>query len=245
MRRVARIDGEQHLGTARDTDDAEHGDGHEPQQHDRAEGAAHDRRSAVLDGEQSDQDRDRHRQHIGLEDRGADIEPFQRAEHRDRRGDDAVAIDQRGAEQPHDHVGAAGTGAAGANRRHEREDAALAVIVGAHHQHAILDRDRDHERPEDQRQAAEGRLGIEPSAERLGDRLQRVERAGAEIAVDDAERGQRRRGRQRLRGARGFRRLGRVVGHGALIQGELCQIRNHEKSSWHCVGWRTKRRLGR
>ena len=49
---------------------------------------------------------------------------------------------------------------AGADRdalrqRHQRQDAALAAVVGAHDQHHVFHRDDQHERPEDQRQDAQ------------------------------------------------------------------------------------------
>ena len=50
---------------------------------------------------------------------------------------------------------AAGPLAVGGLLRHERgerEDAALALVVGAHHEHQVLERDDDDQRPRDQRQ---------------------------------------------------------------------------------------------
>jgi hypothetical protein len=65
------------------------------------------------------------------------------------------------------------------------------VIVGAHNEQAILDGNGDDQRPEDQRETAERRLRRKMPARRPDDRLQRVERAGSEIAIDDPERSRR------------------------------------------------------
>ena len=77
-------------------------------------------------------------------------------------------------------------------QRGQRHDAALAVVVGAHEDADVLDRDDQRHRPEHQRDdpvdvvhrrahraVVDGEHG-----------LQRVERAGADVAEDDAERGQ-------------------------------------------------------
>ena len=65
----------------------------------------------------------------------------------------------------------------------------------------IFDRDDDHQRPEHERQHSEDMLGVDHlefvrvALERLA---QRVERAGADVAVDDAERAEREQGGRRL-----------------------------------------------
>ena len=59
------------------------------------------------------------------------FEPFERREHGDRRRDRAVAVDQRGAEQA-DGDDRGPVLPLDAEQRHEREDAAFAVIVDAH-----------------------------------------------------------------------------------------------------------------
>jgi hypothetical protein len=77
----------------------------------------------------------------------------------------------------------------------EGEDAALAVVVGAQDEDAVLDRDDEDERPEDERQHAEDVGGRRGDGVRAVEALaQRVERAGADVPVDDAERGQRKNG---------------------------------------------------
>ena len=104
------------------------------------------------------QDRDRHETTCGLRPVGDDVDAFQRAQHRDGGRDHAVAIDQRRAEQAHGGEDGRAVGPVRADQRHQRQDAALAVIVGAHDEQAVFDRDGDDQRPEDQRQAAERAL---------------------------------------------------------------------------------------
>ena len=80
-------------------------------------------------------------------------------------------------------------------QRRQRERAALAVVVGAQQDQHVFERDGDDQRPHDQRQHAEHDV--------TGDRLvaagrdrrlaEGVERAGADIAVDDADAAERQR----------------------------------------------------
>ena len=72
----------------------------------------------------------------------------------------------------------------------ESEDATFSVVVGAHDEHQVLDRDHGDQRPQDQREDAE-HVGVgdrEFVAGTFEGLTQRVERAGADVAVDDAER---------------------------------------------------------
>ena len=86
---------------------------------------------------------------------------------------------------------AAGALAEGALRqRHQRQRAALALVVGAQQDDDVFERDDDDQRPQDQRQHAEhaprGRRAV--GADRSDHRFaQGVERAGADVAVDDAD----------------------------------------------------------
>jgi hypothetical protein len=64
--------------------------------------------------------------------------------------------------QADNHLGGAQRVALGAPRAHQsepRQDAAFTVVVGAHDQDRVFDRDDDNQRPEDQRDNAEDRLG--------------------------------------------------------------------------------------
>ena len=79
----------------------------------------------------------------------------------------------------------------GRHERGQREDAAFALVVGAQHERDVLDRHHEHQRPEDQRQHAEHVVVRRRHRVRSEEALaHRVERAGADVAVDHAERGQ-------------------------------------------------------
>ena len=94
-----------------------------------------------------------------------DAEAFDRAQHRDRRRDHAVAVEQRRAEQSdRDERAVRRFAALRSDERDQRQDAALALVVGAHDEEQVLDRDRDDERPEDQRQDAEHVVGASPES---------------------------------------------------------------------------------
>src|SRR5207247_10566336 len=73
--------------------------------------------------------------------------------------------------------------------RHEREGAALAVVIGAQQDDDVLQRDDKQKRPQDERQHAEHSLAAS-EARGLGRDdcfVEGVERACAEVTVDDAD----------------------------------------------------------
>ena len=81
----------------------------------------------------------------------------------------------------------------GHQQRGEGEDAALAVVVGAHHEHQVLDRDDDDQRPEHDRGHAVG-VGLRDLEVGVLERLpERVQRARADVAVHDPQRAERER----------------------------------------------------
>ncbi len=187
---VARVERHQHAGMADDTEQPERADRHEPERHDRAEQTADARGALGLQAEQRDENADRERQHVGRECRQRCLDPLERAQHRYRGGDGAVAIEQGGAENAKgDHAGAFAM--LDAEQRHQRQDAALAVVVGAHHDRDVFDRRGDDERPHDQRQHAEHRGRRCLAACPCDRRLEGVERARADVAVDHAKSRQR------------------------------------------------------
>ena len=193
--RPARIQRSQHVGIADDAVDAEDGQGGEPQQHHRPEQLADTRRAVVLDEKQKNQDHQRQRNDERLEGRGDDFQPFDCGEHRNRRRDHSVAVEKCRADQPEHDDGCPFrpflTMAQG--QRHQRHDAALATIVGAHDEGDVLAADHGHQHPENQREDAEHVIG----ADRYGvvcaakDFLQRIQRTGADVAKNHAQRGKR------------------------------------------------------
>jgi hypothetical protein len=99
---MGRIDRGKNARPVQDAADAEKGNRRKPDEHDRTECLADARRASALHREQSEQNDHRHRHNMRLEDLGRLVETLKRAQHRDRRRDDAVAIDQGCPEQAHD-----------------------------------------------------------------------------------------------------------------------------------------------
>jgi hypothetical protein len=133
------------------------------------------------------------------------LETLDRGQHRDRGGDHAVAEEQRRTEETRrcQRRRRAPPTRAGPppQQRDERHDAALTVVVRSHHQRDVGERDDDHHRPEDQRHDAvdmtiADRHGMWVT--RVEDGLDRVDRAGADVAEHHAERGDDHRRTQRL-----------------------------------------------
>ena len=178
-----------------DIDDSEQTDDDEPDHHDRPEQPADARRAAPLNHEQADQDGERDRQDEVLEGRRHQLEALHGRKHRDRRGDDAVAVEQCRADdaEQHQHLNARAVGYP--VRRHQgqqRQDPAFAVVVGAQDEDDVFERDHRHQRPEDERDhpkhVGRGRWGVADGTQGDG---KRVERACPDIAEHDAKRGER------------------------------------------------------
>jgi len=181
------------LGELRDPDDPEHG---EPDDHHRAEEAAHQTGAVALDHEQRGQHGDRDRQHEGTETGLGDLETLDRGQHRDRGRDHPVPEEQGGAEDAKRDQRPLGPGATEpgpVQERSQRQDPALAGVVGAHDESHVLDRHDHRDRPEDQRDNSIDLTGsrVHGAVVSREHGLERIQRAGADIAVDDAERGQR------------------------------------------------------
>jgi hypothetical protein len=196
--RVTRVDRPEHVGPLEDPVDAEAPDRREPDQDGRTEHGPDARRPESLREEEADQDPDRDRQDSGLREEGRrDPEPFHRTEHGDRRRDDAVAVEERRAEQPEGDVDGHHPLPVRAARLRlqkceEREDASLTTVVRAHDEGEVLDDDHERERPEEERLYAEHVRPRHLHAVRKREALTNgVERRGADVTVDDAERAQR------------------------------------------------------
>ncbi len=150
-RRIKRIDRDDDVGRLGDADPAQDRDCQKPQQHHRPEGAADGGGAVVLDHEQQQQDDrgDRHR--VAGEILARELEPLDGAQHRDRRRDHAVAIEQSGTYQAASDEVAVAAAPFRPGQRHQRQNSTLAAIVGAHHHQRIFQRNDDDQRPENQR----------------------------------------------------------------------------------------------
>ena len=173
--------------------DAEHRDGDEVEDHDRPEQSAHPRRAVRLDREQADEDADRDRHDIGPEAGLDGGQAFDRGQHRDRRSDHRIAVEESAGEdaEQHDARRPALLLAlrATVDQRQQGEAAALPFVVGAHDRHDIFEGHDDHHRPEDQAEDAEDLDRPVPERMMAGEGLaEGVDRARADIAEDDADR---------------------------------------------------------
>ena len=208
------IDGTQHRGFPENTGDAETRDQKEPDQHDRTEDAPHSAGPSALAGKQPHQDDDGNRDHIRRQLRGRHHESFDGTEHRDGRGDHAITVEQCGSEQPHSHHDRAQAGAGpagpgfGKGQGHQRQDAPLALVVRPHDENDVFDRNDEDQRPEDQGQDAHdvvpGRLDTVFLVETF---TKRVQRAGSDVAIDDAKGGERQTGEPGPGGFRGVHEI--------------------------------------
>ncbi len=169
--------------------------------HDGTEQCADAPGALFLDKEQNDDDDERERNHVGLEGRRRDFETLDRRQHRDGRRYRAVAVEERGAGEPHQHQHTALRSVLllAQHERHQRHDAAFALVIGAHDEDDVFDRDDDHQRPEDEREDAEHVVGVDRHrvVRAAEDFLDRVERARADVTVDDTQRRERERRKAR------------------------------------------------
>ena len=212
--RVQRVERREDLRRARDAADSGGADGDEPSHGDRAEEAPHRRGAAPLQEEEREQHADGDRHDVGLQRRGADLQPLDRREHRNRRREHRVAVEERraeGADQQQRNAPLRMVADRRLREGDERHDAALAAVVGAHNEEHVLQRHDDHQRPEHRRQAADyvGRVERDGMAGGEG-LLDRVERAGADIAEDDAQGGE---GQGRGGALAGFGGVGQAGGN--------------------------------
>ena len=187
---MARVDGRQHDRLQAEPVHAEPGEHEEPQHHHRTEQAPDAVRPLLLDGKHANQNDHRDRHHVRFDHRRGDLQPFDGAEHRNGRRDHAVAVEERGAEEPqqHQHRPLRHVAGTGRQQRGERQDATFAVVIGAHHDGDVLHRDHEDQRVDDEREHAEDVFGRGGDAVRPVEALaQGVERAGADVAIDDAD----------------------------------------------------------
>ena len=173
--------------------EAADGEDDEPDEHDRPEELRHCGGASRLRDEQGDEDCDRDRQDGILHPRGDELQAFHRRKHGDGGGDDGIAIEEGCANhaEHQDQRGAAlGNGLA---ECHQRKGPALAFVVGIEQHDHILEGDDEQQRPHHQRQDAEHSLRPRRAVALGGVHglAQCIQRAGADVAIDDADRSKR------------------------------------------------------
>ena len=192
---VDRIDGRQDGRVLDHLPDAENAQHQEPDQHHRSEQAADIGGAAGLQHEQGDEDDQRQRQDIRRQGGLGRGQALDGAHHGDGGCDDRVAVEQGQPDhrQHHDRLAdllCLAVQPAGRERR-QRQNAAFALVVGAHDQHDVFDGDGQRHRPEQHREHAQHMLARRRHSAAMEEGLaQRIERAGADIAEHDTERPQ-------------------------------------------------------
>ncbi|MDT4849564.1 hypothetical protein FQZ97_836880 [compost metagenome] len=191
--RPDRIGRPQHFRLLPDAIRPEPRKGQEPQHHHRSEQLADPLGTVLLDQEQADQHHQRHRHHPVLDAVEGDLQPLHRRQHGNRRGDHAVAVEQRRTDQAEDHQHRAQLRMR--QRRAQRQGGqrhhpALALVVGTQDEEHVLQRHHPEQRPEDQRQHAEHAVMVDRHAIAADEHLlQGVQRAGTDIAIHHPDRG--------------------------------------------------------
>jgi hypothetical protein len=190
---VPRIDREQDPRRVDDVCEAEQRQREEPEQGDGTKDQAHRGGAPALNRKQQNQDhdRDRHDERVQVGRRNG--QTFDGAEHRNRGRDRPIAVEQRRAEHAQheqDAPVARRPLVVRQRERHQGQNAAFTVVVGAQNVHEVLDGHDRRQRPEHERQNTEDialRDGYAVDAETLA---QRIQRARADVPVDDSERQQ-------------------------------------------------------
>ncbi len=224
---VARIESQENFGLADNRNDAGNCDGDEPQRGDGTEEGSHFGGSGGLHGKQRHQNHHRERHDVWIEGGRCDLEAFDRGEHRQRRRDHRIAIEQRGADDAAEHHGARALAERALGQCHQRERAAFAAVVRSQQDEHVFQRDHDDQGPQDERQHAQHRLArqVAVPADGGGHRFaQGIERAGSDVPVDDADaaEGQRPKSAPRLRPTI-------PVGRDCVLAG------SGERGAGHCV----------
>ena len=189
---IDRVKGAQHDGQRRDVQQPRHAEETEPQQHDRPKGLADAAGAGVLDREERRDDQKRDDHDLPLARAEEAVHALDRAQTFDRRrhchggrqnpvGQQRRAAKHRRQDQPF---------AIALDQRIERKDAALTVVVRLHGDKHVFDRGQKRDRPDDERERADDKRLVHrgDAAVALEDRLHDVQRRGADVAVDDADR---------------------------------------------------------
>ena len=141
-----------YLGALDHAQQPQHGDHRKVDQHDRPKQCRHLGGPAALDHKQEHQNADHQRHHQLAHRRIVDRHAFDRTQHRHRRGNHAVAIEQRSGEhaQQDNPGGPALARDILVDQRQQGQAAALTLVIGPHDHRDVFDRHDDHHRPEHQ-----------------------------------------------------------------------------------------------
>ncbi len=209
----------------------------EPDAHHRPEEGRDPRGAARLNRKQHQQNEHGQRHDIGIEGGGDELDAFDCRQHRQRRRDHGVAVKQRTADNAEQDDGAAALADRTLRQRHQRQCASLAMVIGAQQDHHVFQRDDDDQRPQDQgenTQYSQRRDAAFGPARSDNGFAQRVQRAGADVAIDDTDAAE----HQGLEAGGGMR-FPMSVGRGRFRRGDRT-LGRHGKGlycSLHNAGW--------
>jgi hypothetical protein len=154
---VSRIDRRENDRLTCQGHEPEHRDDGEPRHHDRAKQSPDTMRAVALDREHGNQNHNRDRHDVRIEQRCRELEPLDGSENGDRRSDHAVAVEQRRTEYAHQDESRPVRAAPIVLRQQsgQRQNATFTLVVGTHHDGDVLDRDHQQQRVDDERQDAQ------------------------------------------------------------------------------------------
>ena len=227
--RIGRIEGGEHREIVAQMHGAHHRDRDEPHQHHRTEEGRNLGGAAALHGKQHEQDDDGERQHVVLQRRRREFKPLHRREHRDGRRDDGVAEEHGGTDDAEQQQ-IASPAERPRRERGERQRAALPVVVRAQQHQHVFDGDDDHQGPHDQRQHAEHQVAGHRAGfgRRRDGHAEGVKRAGADVAIDDADAAERQRPDAPARMRSGLRRVRAATGF-------ACNVSHGAEAGFGCI----------
>ena len=144
---VNRIECSKHQRMLHNSRNPHRRDHDEPDKHHRAKEVTDRCRSPGLYRKQHEQDRDGDRNNIGLQCGSCHVKALQRGQHRNRRSNRSIAVDQRRTEQADRHDGRPLL-FLHSQQGHQGQDATLAIIVDAHRKRDIFHGGDNEESPE-------------------------------------------------------------------------------------------------
>ena len=166
-----------------------------PDQHDRPESRTNHGRTLSLHVKKAEQYDQRNWNNERFKCWRRDLQPLNSRKHGNRRRHHAITVEHRRAKNADDH-----------DQLHlprfvlrvlqrqgnQGHDAALAPVVGAHDEHYVFDRNDNDQRPKEEREAAKN-IGLSDRNRVIAgkDLFHRIERAGADVAINHAKRSQR------------------------------------------------------
>ena len=170
--------------------DTRHRQRGEPDKRDRPKQGRNFRGAVRLKCEEGNQDQSRDRHYIRVEVRRQNFQTFDRGEHGQCRRNHRVAVKQRATDDAEKDDDGSVFAQSMRCQRHQRQSPTLSVIVGTQQDHDIFCGDDNQQRPDHKRQDSKNDGFARGISRAHGGRdrfAHRIKRAGADIAIDDAD----------------------------------------------------------